>query len=148
MVPVANSHPLTSRPFRANRLNGWFPGLRPWAESFSPFGAGPKGQDSVGLFNRTRARRRPPSSSSPRVRRDALLTSRQAVPACYPRVYPGFPRLKPCVGLFNRSRSLRLPGEKRRNDQNESRLVCPAGSPVRPRPTGKTNYLQNSQLTS
>src|ERR1700722_12888403 len=26
-------------PFRANHLFGWFPGLKPWAESFSPFGA-------------------------------------------------------------------------------------------------------------
>jgi hypothetical protein len=25
-----------SRPFRANHLFGWFPGLKPWAESYSP----------------------------------------------------------------------------------------------------------------
>jgi hypothetical protein len=71
MVSIANSHPIASRPFsfRANRLNGWSPGLKPWAEPSSP-------------TNRTR----PPSlSSSPRVRRDALLTSRRAVPACYRR---------------------------------------------------------------
>jgi hypothetical protein len=28
-----------SRPFRANPLTRWFPGLKPWAESYSPFGA-------------------------------------------------------------------------------------------------------------
>src|ERR1700722_2064681 len=28
-----------SRPFRANHLFGWYPGLKTWAESFSPFGA-------------------------------------------------------------------------------------------------------------
>ena len=28
-----------SRPFRANRLFGCFPGLKPWAESYSPCGA-------------------------------------------------------------------------------------------------------------
>jgi hypothetical protein len=32
-------HPKTSRPFRANCLIGWFPGLTPWAEPSSPFGA-------------------------------------------------------------------------------------------------------------
>jgi hypothetical protein len=69
MVSIANSHPIASRPFRANRLNGWFPGLKPWAEPSSP-------------TNRTRS---PSLSSSPRVRRDALLTSRRAVPACYRR---------------------------------------------------------------
>ena len=26
-----------SRPFRANHLFGWFPGLKPWAESYGPF---------------------------------------------------------------------------------------------------------------
>jgi hypothetical protein len=117
MVSIANSHPIASRPFRENRLHGWFPGLKPWVsllnraryryrsrppssvadrrggsrDSYSP-----KGQESlahgspwVSLLNRARARyryrSRPPSSSSLRVRRDALLTSRQAVPACYPR---------------------------------------------------------------
>jgi hypothetical protein len=28
-----------SRPFRANRVIEYFPGLKPWAESSSPFGA-------------------------------------------------------------------------------------------------------------
>jgi hypothetical protein len=30
----------SSRPFRAKRFIDWFPGLKPWAESSSPFGAG------------------------------------------------------------------------------------------------------------
>jgi hypothetical protein len=32
-------HLMISRPFRANRLMGWFPGLKSWAELYSPFGA-------------------------------------------------------------------------------------------------------------
>jgi len=32
------THPI-SRPFRANRFIGCFPGLKPWAESYSPCGA-------------------------------------------------------------------------------------------------------------
>jgi hypothetical protein len=48
-VSIANSHPKTSRPFRANRPNGSLPRLKPWAS----------------LFNRARARYRPvPSSPS------------------------------------------------------------------------------------
>src|SRR5271165_3954158 len=30
---------VSSRPFRANGFIGWFPGLKPWAQSWSPFGA-------------------------------------------------------------------------------------------------------------
>jgi hypothetical protein len=36
-------HPISCRPFRANYSFWAFPGLKPWAESFSPFGAGPLG---------------------------------------------------------------------------------------------------------
>jgi hypothetical protein len=32
---------VSSRPFRANRVIEYFPGLKPWAESCSPFGAKP-----------------------------------------------------------------------------------------------------------
>jgi hypothetical protein len=34
-------HRVSSHPFRANHSFWAFPGLKPWAESFSPFGAGP-----------------------------------------------------------------------------------------------------------
>jgi hypothetical protein len=37
-------HLVSSRPFRANHSFWVFPGLKPWAESFSPFGAGPSGR--------------------------------------------------------------------------------------------------------
>jgi hypothetical protein len=30
----------SAAPFRADRVGGGFPGLKPWAEGFSPFGAG------------------------------------------------------------------------------------------------------------
>jgi hypothetical protein len=30
---------VSSRPFRTNRFLGYFPGLKPWAESYSPSGA-------------------------------------------------------------------------------------------------------------
>jgi hypothetical protein len=32
------------RPFRARRAGVRFPGLKPWAESCCPFGAGPSGR--------------------------------------------------------------------------------------------------------
>src|ERR1700719_4276906 len=35
-TPLAH---VISRPFRANRFFGCFPGLKPWAESYSPCGA-------------------------------------------------------------------------------------------------------------
>ena len=37
MLPVSRT--VISRPFRANPLTQCFPGLKPWAESYSPFGA-------------------------------------------------------------------------------------------------------------
>jgi hypothetical protein len=71
MVSIANPLPIASRPFRANRLNGWFPRLKPWAEPSNPFGVGSKSQD---LANRlylqsrttttTRTRRRARTSTS------------------------------------------------------------------------------------
>jgi hypothetical protein len=46
--PGTRTHKIVpSRPFRANRLTGRFPGLKPWAEFFSPFGAARWTEDST-----------------------------------------------------------------------------------------------------
>jgi hypothetical protein len=88
-------------PSGRTRLFCGSPGLKPWAEPSSP-------------TNRTR----PPSlSSSHRVRRDALLTSRRAVPACYRRDEIPKQPSSPFGAEFPRRDLLQmsnlLPGEKR-----------------------------------
>jgi hypothetical protein len=148
MVSFANSHPKTSRPFRANHLNGWFPGLKPWAESSGPFGADLKGQDSltqgspwVSLFNRARARYRPPSSS----------TSSSFLLRMLSQIYP-----PDILTLDPKSRTTTTTTTRRRARTTTSTIAretgsCPEGAQGRSfglNPPGKTNHFQNSQLTS
>jgi len=45
------NHLVSCRPFRANHLFWRYPGLKPWAKSCCPFGAGPSGRMIMALTN-------------------------------------------------------------------------------------------------